>query len=241
MPSALFRPACLGSVALLLLLFSGHSTHVRAQTPSNATHQARVIDAQPVHEQLGIPQQVCADETELVPPSHDASAQQPIYTTARRCKTELVYEQHTVGWDVRFEYAGAVHTMRTSHDPGAWIEVPAHLRDKNAQKTTIAAAPKNAKKSEKKSVKKTDEKSTKNPSKKSSASRLENTKTFSSENALERPGVHHHQKTKSWTTSTVPGEKITLDTEKDAIIITPPELKLPQGVEIKINPRDYGY
>lgn len=48
---------------------------------------------------------------------------QPSYQTVRRCSTETVYENRTVGYDVTYEYAGRRYTTRTAQHPGQWMDV----------------------------------------------------------------------------------------------------------------------
>ena len=45
----------------------------------------------------------------------------PAYQNVRRCTTETVYENRTVGYDVTYEYAGQRYTARMDRDPGQWV------------------------------------------------------------------------------------------------------------------------
>lgn len=51
------------------------------------------------------------------------SHRQPRYDAARRCTSETVYENRTVGYDVTYEYAGQRHTTRMDHNPGPWVPI----------------------------------------------------------------------------------------------------------------------
>lgn len=41
----------------------------------------------------------------------------------RQCSTQHVWQQHTVGYDVVYEYAGLQYRTRMAEDPGRWIRV----------------------------------------------------------------------------------------------------------------------
>lgn len=83
--------------------------------------QARVLSAIPVVRQVGVPQQVCEDVTTYSIAPADANGQRT--GPGRRCSTETVYEERTVGYDVTYEYAGRQHTTRMAQAPGRWLPV----------------------------------------------------------------------------------------------------------------------
>lgn len=217
------------------------STGLSSQTL--AAERARVLDAQPAYEQMGVPQQVCADETELVPPAPGTSADTPpIYTTTRRCKDELVYEQHITGWDVRFEHAGQSHTLRMAQKPGDWVEVPAHLlapqspakstqkiaqNQKQSQKQNTASKSKNTSKSTTKN--KSTQSNTKNNSKSPSAAPRNQ---WSSDTAAHPDEAPRRPKSRSLGTAAPDAASIQRDIDNAAVIIAPPPAHIPDGVRI---------
>lgn len=59
----------------------------------------------------------------LIGHSIEGSAGQPSYETVRRCTTETVYENRTVGYDVTYEYAGQRYSTRMQQHPGQWLAI----------------------------------------------------------------------------------------------------------------------
>ncbi|HEY4663803.1 MAG TPA: hypothetical protein VIG85_02350 [Comamonas sp.] len=53
----------------------------------------------------------------------ESSNSQPQYETVQRCTQEMGYENHTVGYDVTYEYAGQRYTTRMDQHPGAWMPI----------------------------------------------------------------------------------------------------------------------
>lgn len=47
----------------------------------------------------------------------------PGYQNVQRCSTQTYYDNHVVGYDVTYEYAGRSYTTRTQTDPGQWIPI----------------------------------------------------------------------------------------------------------------------
>lgn len=47
----------------------------------------------------------------------------PVSETVTHCSTQTTYEQHTVGYDVTYEYAGRRYTTRMEQDPGRFVMV----------------------------------------------------------------------------------------------------------------------
>lgn len=211
-----------------------------------SAQRAQVLAAQPVQEQVGVPQQVCADEVEQLPAASGAPADaQPSYTTTYRCKNELVYENQTVGWDVHFQYAGQNHTIRMNQKPGAWIDVPAHLVAENTQKIAqnqkqnppkkTAVKPKSTPKSNTSTASKSANSKTNPKTSPTNAPRNQwNSDTAADAQAAKRP------KSRSVSTQSPNATQIQQDIENAAVIIAPPAANIPQGVNIYAPARHLG-
>lgn len=114
--------AVLTGLALCLALAAPVSHAQKASVTPADQVKARVISSAAVIEQIGIPQQVCEDVTSYsIAQGSGASRHGP----GRRCTTETVYEDRTVGYDVTYEYAGRRHVTRMAEKPGSWIVLQA--------------------------------------------------------------------------------------------------------------------
>ena len=59
----------------------------------------------------------------LIGNSIESANGQPNYETVRRCTNTTRYENHTVGYDVSYEYAGQRYHTQLDYDPGPWLDV----------------------------------------------------------------------------------------------------------------------
>lgn len=59
----------------------------------------------------------------LIGNSIESANSQPNYETVRRCTNTTRYENHTVGYDVSYEYAGQRYHTQLDYDPGPWLDV----------------------------------------------------------------------------------------------------------------------
>lgn len=70
----------------------------------------------------------------------ESSNSQPRYETVRRCTNETVYENHTIGYDVAYEYAGRRYTTRTGSHPGAWLPINVQPQAENRYSSSYTAS-----------------------------------------------------------------------------------------------------
>lgn len=121
--AALTGLACCLVFCLALAAPVSHAQQASATPAGHAREvKARVIASAAVIEQVGIPQQVCEDVTSYsIAQGSGADRHGP----GRRCTTETVYEDRTVGYDVTYEYAGRRHVTRVAEKPGRWIVLQA--------------------------------------------------------------------------------------------------------------------